>query len=183
MNTIIILLFIVFSCYIYCIDNIIIIFSLLLLSILAIYLKKIKLRSLKGISIFIIFTIIINLLFTDITSSILIGTRLLIVYFITLIINNYMSNQDIAKSISNLFFFLKNKKDIELILAISLSLINVMIDEVSNIKKVLISRNFNFSFINIITKPNIFIGTFFTNLFKRINDLENVLIIKGYEKD
>lgn len=183
MNTFIILLFIAFSCYIYFINNIIVIFTLLLLTLLGIYLKKISLKSFKSVSIFIILTIFINLLFSSLIDSFLIGIRLLIIYLLTLIINNYMSSQDIARSISKLFFFSKNKKDLELIIAISLSLIPIMIEEARSIKNILISRNFKFSFKNVLLKPNIFIGTFFSNMFLRINDLESVLITKGYEKD
>ena len=75
-------------------------------------------------------------------------------------ISFYMSNKDIAKSISNLFFFLKNKKDLELIIALSLSLIPILSDELKNVRKVLINKNFNFSFLNCLKRPNIFLNTY-----------------------
>ena len=180
MQTLILIFFIIFSFIIYYIKNIYFLLFLFIIFFSILLFLKIKLKGLKPLLLFLGITILINLFYLDILSSCTIGLRLLIIYFLTLMISFYMSNKDIAKSISNLFFFLKNKKDLELIIALSLSLIPILSDELKNVRKVLINKNFNFSFLNCLKRPNIFLNTYLNNLFQRIKELEKTLIKKNY---
>lgn len=181
MKTFLFMLFILFSFGIYFLNNSIILFLLFFLSLLLLISFKINFTGLKGFLIFTLFTVIINLFFTSYQEAMGIGIRLFIIYFFTLLISFYMSNREIAKSIAKLFFFLKNKQDIEVIIFISLSLIPIFINEVKEIKKVLISKNFPFTFKNAFFKPSIFLNTFLTNLFRRIKELEKTLQSKNYQ--
>ena len=181
MKSFMLLLFLLFSLFIYQINNIYLILTILIISLIIILIKKINLKYIKSIIIFISLTIIFNVFFSTILISILTGIRLLIIYLLTLIITNKMSSLEIAKSISNIFFFLKNKKDLETIIAISLSLIPILKDEVINFKKVLISRGVEFNLKNAIKRPNIFLVTIINNVLNRSLELENSLKAKGYE--
>lgn len=180
MQTIILIIFLIFSLLIYYINNIFIISSLFLITLFSLIILKIKLKCFKHLLVLTLITVIINLFFLDFNNSILIGLRLFIIYFLTLIICNYMSCQDISNSLSNLFFFTKKKSSIKIIIAISLSLIPILIDEVKNIKNTLISKNFAFSFKNILKRPNIYLNTYLNNIFIRIKELEKTLTSRNY---
>lgn len=181
MKTILLLIFILTSLFLYYITNPYFIFSLVIILLLTNYFLKIKFKGLKPILVFIILTIIFNLFFNSFIFSLLLGTRLFIIYLFTLTLSHFLTCLDIAKGISSLFFFLKDKRDLEIIIALSISIIPIMIDEISNFKKVLVSKNFPLTFKNILKKPNVFFQTFFMNTFKRINDMEAILKAKGYE--
>ena len=180
MKTLIIIFFLLFSILLYSISNSYLILILFFLTFLLNIILKNSFKGFKSILTFVLLTIIFNLFFNSPLISFLIGIRLFIIYFLTLIMNKYFSCKDLAKGFSNLFFFSKNKKDLELIIAISISLIPIMINEISTIKKVLISKNFKLSLKNIIKKPNVFFMTYLNNTFKRINELELILKSKGY---
>ena len=181
MKNFLLLTFIFTSLIIYYIINPYVIFSLTFILIIINYILKIKFKGLKAILLFIILTIIFNLFFNSFIFSLLLGARLLIIYLLTLIISHFLSCLDIAKGISSIFFFKKNKRDLEITIALSISLIPIMIDEISNFKKVLISKNFPLNFKNIYKKPNVFFQTFLSNSFKRIQEMEIILKAKGYE--
>lgn len=180
MKTLIIILFLLFSLFLYNISNSYIILTLFILTFIINIILKNTFKGFKSIFIFVTLTILFNLFFNSLFNSFLIGIRLFIIYFLTLIMNKYFSCKDLSNCFSNLFFLSKNKKNLELIIAISISLIPIMISEISTIKKVLISKNFNFSFRNVIKKPNVFLMTYLNNTFKRINELELILKSKGY---
>ena len=179
MKTLIIIFFLLFSILLYSISNNYLILELFFLTFFINIILKNNFKGFKNILIFVLLTIIFNLFFNSFLNSFFIGIRLFIIYFLTIIMNKYFSCKDLANCFSNLFFLSKNKKDLELIIAISISLIPIMISEISSIKKVLISKNFKFSFINVIKRPNIFLMTYLNNSFKRIDELELILKSKG----
>ena len=85
-------------------------------------------------------------------------------------------------SIGEIIGRITRSHDIALIIMISLSFIPIMIKEIRDIRNSLISKNFPLSFKNILTRPNVFVLTFFTNIFKRINEMEKSFIARGIDE-
>ena len=85
---------------------------------------------------------------------------------------------NLGKIIGSLF----RSKSIELVITISLSFIPILSKELINIKNSLKVKNFNLNLKNGLLKPHIFVVTYFTLLFRRINEMENVFISRGIEE-
>ena len=85
---------------------------------------------------------------------------------------------NLGKIIGTLF----RSKSIELVITISLSFIPILSKELINIKNSLKTKNFNFNIKNVLLKPHIFVVTYFTNLFRRVNEMEKVFISRGIEE-
>ncbi len=181
MTTLILLTFIIFSILIYYITNVYFLIILFLSLLLIIALKNISLKGFKLVFIFATLSIIFNLPFLNILDSLLIGLRLLIIYFLITIISYYLSIKALSEGLSNFFFFTKKRHDIELIIAISLNLIPIMEDELITIKKVLLTRNFPFKIKTIFKNSKIILTTFIVNMLNRIKEMELVLKTRGYD--
>ena len=75
---------------------------------------------------------------------------------------------NLGKIIGGLF----RSKSLELVITISLSFIPILSKELINIKNSLKTKNFNLNIKNVLLKPHIFVVTYFTNLFRRVNEME-----------
>jgi energy-coupling factor transport system permease protein len=134
---------------------------------------------------FVIFTILVNLIFSNLIFSTLVGIRLLIVCNMTFIISYILTPSKLSTAISYLLYPLKmfkvNINDISLIITIAISLIPILIQEGTEIKYAMIAKNFKYSFKNVITRPHIFMITYMNNVFDRIKELELSLNAKAYD--
>jgi len=175
MNSAILILFLLYSVIIVFIENIYIIMGLVLLEFLLLLLLKIKTRF-KGIILFLLFIFIINMLLINISTSILITLRLLSMYLIVIIVISKIGVNNIASSFSKIF----RSQNLYLIISIALTFVPIMKDEIFNIKKSLLVKNYSLNLINIIKNPKIIVVTFFHNLFARVSELEKTIIVSGF---
>lgn len=174
-NSILFLFLLLFSFVLFFVNNIYIILIFLALSIIICFLNKIK-PPIYYTFIFLLFiNFIINLILSGYYDAIVVTARLLIMFLIVNIIIKKIGIYNLSNVIGNIL----KSKTISLMISISLAFIPIMILELSMIRKSLICKNFNFNLKNVLTKPSVFITTFFTNLFKRVDTLEKVLISKG----
>ncbi len=174
-NSLLFLFLIIFSLIIFFINNIYIVTIILIISIILSLFFKVKLPLYIPFIILLSINFILNYFLSDINSALLVVERLFIMFILVNLIINKIGINNIGNIIGNIF----RSKTLTLIISISLSFIPIMIKELIEIKKNLVSKNFPLSFKNILLRPNIFVITFFTNLFKKVNEMEKVFISRG----
>lgn len=162
----------IFSILVFLINNLYILGSILLLEIFLTLLFKISLKSIRYLIIIILPMFLINLLFSEITLALLVVFRLLIMFFLVVILNHYISSIQIAY----LFYDIFHSKDLFLIIAISISFIPIMRDEMCEIKKCLKVRGYKFNLKN----SHLLFITFINNMFTKVSELEKIIISRGY---
>lgn len=132
---------------------------------------------------FILFIAVSNLLFQDVNSSLKVGLRLFLAIDYTYLMGCYFNPTRIRNAFYYLLYPFKSLFDIDsliLVIVISLTLIPVLIEEVRVIKSSLKCKGFDFTFSNLITRPQIYLITFLNSLFDRLDELEKSLIMKAH---
>lgn len=133
---------------------------------------------------FIIFTIVINLILSNIEFAILVGIRLILVGNITYIFSKKMTPRKLQMAIEKICIPLKifkvNNKEIGIIVSTSIAFIPIIKKEMQDLKYSLKSKGFKMNFKNIITKPNYILMVAITNIIKRTVEIEQCMISKGY---
>ena len=135
---------------------------------------------------FILFTGLINLLFTNLDFAILLSVRLVLVCNISYIYSKTITYLEFAEVIEKIIYpliiFGINPKDIGLIITIALSFIPIMKDEISGIKNVLKVKGIRPTNINLIKNSSLVFKPFFISILQRINEVEISLKAKGYQE-
>ena len=161
----------IFSILVFLINNLYILGSILLLEIFLILLFKISIKSIKYLIIIMLPMFLINL-FSGLSLALLVVFRLLIMFFLVVILNHYISSIQIAY----LFYDIFRSKNLFLIIAISISFIPIMQDELREIKKCLKVRGYKFNLKN----GHLLFITFINNMFTKVSELEKIIISRGY---
>ena len=177
LNSLLFIFLIIFSIILFFINNFYIILSFLIVSVLLSIIFKVKLPLYLPFIILLIINFLFNYLLSSLEDAILVTMRLLIMFIVVNLIIKKIGIVNIGKIIGNMF----HSRELSLIISISLSFIPIMIKELSSIKNSLITKNFPFTLKNVLTKPQVYVVTFFSLLFKRVSELEKVLISKGVE--
>jgi len=188
-NLIKFILFLIYTIGIFFINNYFVlgaiaIFNIILMLILKINLKN-AMKSIIKLSIFIAFTVIINIIFADLKFAILIGIRLILVCNLSYIFSKTISNTEIGDVIEKLVYPLKifkiNPKEIGLMVTIALSFIPIMKEEFSQIKNVLKVKGIKPTNLNLLKNLNLIFRPFFVSVLQRLNEIEMSLKAKGYQ--
>ena len=112
--------------------------NMLLILLLKINFKKL-INSIIKISVFIIFTVIINIFIVDINYALLMGLRLILVCIITYIFSSIISYLEFATVIENISYPLKiigiDPKEIGILVSISIAFIPILKEELRPNKK------------------------------------------------
>lgn len=128
--------------------------------------------------IFILFTVLINIIASDINLGILIGIRLILVCNITYTFSKVLSYNEFANAIEILSYPLKifgiKPKDMGLLMCMAIAFIPIFKDELQQIKNAL--------YIKGTRKIKYILQIFFISVFKRIGELEMSLKAKAYEE-
>ncbi len=184
--TIYLLLFIVSTVLIFIVNNIYYLICFTLFQIILIVYYKIKLKELlkllKSNLVFLLIVLICNIIFMSVYSGILLFIKLLIVILSTYINKYVITNERLIKSIEHIFFFVKDKEVIYLIITMSLSFIPILNKMILSISLNLRARNFTFNLKNIITKGHLIFIAFINQIIKKTNDMELTLINRGFER-
>ena len=157
---------------------------IMIINLIAMYIFRINLKkaisNIIGISFIVFITTAINALVINLQTGILIGIRLVLVCNTTYIFSQKFSYMDLAKAIEQLFFFMEifgiNPKDISLIVCIAIAFVPILKHEISGIKSSLKSKGFKLT----ITKLHLLLQPLFISIFKKISQIEEALIAKGY---
>ena len=174
------LIFLIKDYYLLCMVFII---NVIIMLILKESIKRVVLAILK-IMPFIIFTTIINIAFSGVELGILIGIRLILVCHITYIYAKKMTPQKLQYVVETLLKPLKifkiDSKEIGIMVCIGVAFIPIIQKQMSEIKLSLKSKGFDLRFINIIKKPNYILVPLLTSIIKRVGEIEQSLLSKGY---
>ena len=177
-NSILFIFLILFSFLLFFINNVYVIISFFVVDILLSILFKVKLPLYLPFIIVLLINFLLNFLLSNFQDAIVVTFRLIIMFMTVNLIIKKIGIMSVSRIIGYLF----HSKSLELIVSISLSFIPIMIKEIRNIKDSLKTKNFTFSFKNVLERPHIFVITFFNNLFKRINEMEKVFISRGIDE-
>ncbi len=178
LNKILFVFLILFSLGLFFINDLSIIVGLLIVSILLSIIFKVRLPIYIPFIILLVINFVFNYLFSDMYDALLVTLRLVIMFIAVNLIIKKIGITNIGQLLGSLF----RSKSLELMISISLSFIPIMSKELKGIRDSLKTKNFSLNFINIIKRPHIFVITFFTNLFRRVNDMEKVFISRGIDE-
>lgn len=133
---------------------------------------------------FILFTTMINVLITGLSFGILIGVRLILVCNVTYIFTKKFTINKLQTTIEILLKPLKiikiDSKEIGIIVSIGVSFVPIIQKEIQGLKYSLRAKGFKLNIKNMLTKSNYILLPLTTFVIKRIGDIENSLISKGY---
>lgn len=184
MDLIIFFLFILIVTSIFFLPNSILLLSIIILGdICLIIIFKISFREIvnktKKIIPYIIITFLINIAISNVEESLWIMFKFFIVCIITYTyssINTVMSITNIIRKLCRpLMLFNVNLEEIEIMLLISWSVIDVLKRELLDIKNVYISKNLKVNIKNM--KHSM--GIYFIGIIRRTNQIDEALISKG----
>lgn len=176
-NSILLIIMIISSIIILLINNIWILLGILTISVILNVIFKVKLPIYLPFLIMIIINFLLNILISNLYDAIIVSIRLITMFTIVNLVIKIIDINNVGLIIGKIF----HSKDLALIVSISLCFIPIMIKEIGDIKKSLYTKNFPLNIKNVLTKGHLFVICFFTNLFKRINEMEKVLLSKGME--
>lgn len=188
-NIIKFVLFLIYVIGIFFIDSYIVIGGIALLNLLLMIVSKINIQkaitNLIKLMPFILFTTLVNWIFSDLEFAILITIRLILVCNISYIFSKTITYLEFADVIEKICFPLKvfriNPKEISLIVTIALSFMPIMKDELLQMKNVLKVKGINITKINLTKNMHLIFKPFFVSVLQRINEIEYSLKSKGYQ--
>ena len=158
-------------------------FNIILIIILKESIKNAFIALLK-IMPFILFISCINMLTSGLSYGILVGIRLILVCNITYIFTRKMTSHKLQYVIETILKPLKivkvNPRDISIIVCIAIAFIPIVQNAIIELKYSLRSKGFDIRAKNIIKKPNYILTPLITAIIKRIGDIEDSLISRGY---
>lgn len=178
LNSFLFVFLILFSFGLFFINNLYIVLALLIISLLLTIIFKVRLPIYIPFILLLIINFVFNYWLSSLYDAILVTVRLMVMFIVVNLIIKKIGITNIGKIIGNLL----HSKSLELMISISLSFIPIMAKELQNIRVSLKTKNFPLNLINIIKKPHIFVITFFTNLFQRVNEMEKVFISRGIDE-
>ncbi len=190
MYTIGLVLFILYTLVIFQIKNNMITMVCLGVQIVLLFVLKVNrkkfISNFRSIVPLLFFTIIFNVIFNgDYLEPLIIAVKILIVWGATSILSQKIPTIVLASAVSNLLYPFKflglDLKEVTLIITIAISFIPILGKELSEIKNSLKAKNFEFSFRNLLTRPQIFIATYINSVFNRIDEIEKSLMAKAFE--
>lgn len=177
LNSLLIVLLLLFSIIIFLINDLLIISILFIISLLLCLIWKIHLSFYKSFIVILIINFVMNYLLGDLSLAILVILRLLIMFMAVNLIMKKLSIYDLGYALGNLF----KSRELTLIITIALSFLPILSKELREIRNSLVTKNYPLTFKNILRKPNVFVTSFFNNLFYRVGEMEKVFISRGIE--
>lgn len=184
-NIIIFLTFVIYATLIFFIPNNIWILSLAILNLILMIIIKINfkkaIKNLFDFMPFILFTFIFNCILDNYINAIWMAVKLLLVCNTTYIYSRTITVAQLAKTIraicKPLEIFKVNTEEIEVLVSISLSMIPVLKKEYREVKEACKAKNISLNIKNI----KIILSKMLLSTIKRINEIDDSLVEKGYE--
>lgn len=189
-NLIKFILFLIYSVGVFFIEDYIILALIVMFNIVLMIIANINLKSAFSNTIkllpFILFTIAINTIFSDLKFSILIGIRLILIRNLTYIFSKNISYMEFAGVIEKMVYPLKifgiNPEEIGLIVIIALSFIPIIKNEFEQIRNVLKVKGIKPTTFNLLKNLGLIFKPFLISVMQRLNEIEMSLKAKGYQE-
>lgn len=183
-NMILFLSFILYATFIFFVNSNTLLLVVLLLNVLAMIIFHIKIteviRNLFKILPFVLFTVIINWILSNYKYALMIGIKLMLVCNITYTYSRTTTVRGIAATIKILCLPLKlikvNPEEIELLVCIALSMIPIFKREYNQLKDACVAKGIEINIKNM----KIILSKFMVSIMKRVNEIEESIIEKGY---
>lgn len=183
-NSIIFIIFVLYATAIFFINDSLLLLGVLIINILIMIILRLNItdaiKYILKMSLFILLTVLINLFLSDYKYAILVAIKLILVCNITYIYSKTTTVRKIALTIKNFCIPLKvfkiNPDDIELLVCISLSMIPILKKEYRQIKEACISKGMKINIKNM----RIILAKIMISIMKRVNEIEESIIEKGY---
>jgi energy-coupling factor transporter transmembrane protein EcfT len=187
-NVLKIIAFIIYTVLLFLIKDIWLIFGAIIFQIALTLICHISInqsiKTLIKLMPFILFTVLINLCVMETIEAILIGIKLIIVCNMTYIYGSTTTAREIAISIEKLLFpltlFKVNTRNIGIMICIAITFIPIINKEIENIQYSLTAKGFNMSFWSKIRHINYIMVPLFYGLIRKVGNMEEALIAKGY---
>lgn len=177
--------FLLYLISIFFVENLVGLLLLFLLNIIFIMVLRIQIRMLfKHIRIllpFVLLTGLLNVIFGDLKTGLLMIVRLLLAYQTTYIFSKTMTGVEFAKVIQNLAYPLKifkiDNEKIGIMVSISFCVLPILKTEIEDKRYALKAKGVDFKLRNcfMIMKP------LFISILRRTNEMEKSLMAKGYQ--
>ena len=139
------------------------------------------------ILLFAAFVFLINLIFDDPISCLIVAWKILIVANFTFVFGKIFKPSMIATGFSQLLFPLKifkvDTESIALVIVIALQFIPILSRSAKSLRKALKVRGFKFNLKNITKNGHIIFALFFSEIFKRVDNIELAFRARGYNID
>lgn len=190
-NVLIFIIFLIYTILIFWVNNYFVLGSLAILHIMLMLVLKVSVRqainNIVAISIFILFTIVINIFAMSFNEAILIGVRLTIVCNATFIFSKIETPYQIAEVIQTLLVPLKivkvNPENIAIIISIAIAFIPILTKEMRAILYSLKSKGLDTSIIGILKNVNLVLSPLLVSIIRRVSQVEYALKAKAYDCD
>lgn len=185
-STIGVIIFLFFGVGIFFVNEIWILTGILLMQFgWVIYRKKFSyIKYFLTISPFALMTFGFNVIFGELSAAAVVLLRLLLLCNASFLISMTFSPLEMAQGVYGLLFWLAwfgvDMKKVFLLLALVMSLIPLLTQEIKEIKMVLKSRNRKFKLLKFIARPGEYVVPFFNSIFSKVDDLEITLLSRGY---
>lgn len=145
------------------------------------------LKNLLKVTLFAVFVFLINLIFDDVISCLIVAWKLLIVCNFTFIFGKIFKPTMIASGFAQLLFPLKlfkvDTESIALAITIALQFIPILSRSAKSLSKTLKVRGFKFNIKNILTNGHVIFMLFFSEIFKRVDSIELAFRARGYNAE
>lgn len=183
-----ILFFLVFSCGVFFLPNwlwltVASAFDVILWLISAKNIKKMLKTTLK-LSIFVIFVFLMNLIFDDVISCLIIAWKIMIVICFVVSFSTFFSPTLLAKGFSELLLPLKifgvDTEALSLSIVLALSFIPILAGSAKMLKNSLKARGLKFNLLTILSKGHIIMLAYFSEMFRRVDKVELAFRARGY---
>ena len=189
-NLIKFILFLIYSVGVFFIEDYIILGLIVMFNIVLMIIANINLKDALNNTIkllpFILFTIAINMIFSDLKFSILIGIRLILIRNLTYIFSKNISYMEFAEVIEKMVYPLKilgiNPEEIGLIVIIALSFIPIIKSEFEQIRNVIKVKGIKPTTFNLLKNLGLIFKPFLISVMQRLNEIEMSLKAKGYQE-
>lgn len=183
-NVIRFLIFVLYATLLFFMDSNILLLVALFVNILAMLLAKVKfletIEHLIKIVPFILITVIINCILANYKYAFLIAIKLMLVCHITYVYAKTTTIREVAITIKMLCTPLKlgkvNLDEIELLVSISLSMIPILKEEFRQLKEACLAKGIKMNIKNM----KVILTKLMISIMKRVNEIEESIIEKGY---
>ncbi len=178
------IIFVLYASFIFFIDTKLLLLVVFLLNLLAMIVLKIKvgeaIQNIVKWLPFILLTVLINCLLSNYEYALLIAVKLILVCNATYIYSRTTTVRGIAHTIKSLCMPLKwlnvNPDDIELLVCISLSMLPILKREYFQLREACVAKGMALN----IKNSKVVLTKLMISVMKRVNEIEESMIEKGY---
>ncbi len=180
------IIFVLYASFIFFIDTKLLLLVVFLLNLLAMIVLKIKvgeaIQNIVKWLPFILLTVLINCLLSNYEYALLIAVKLILVCNATYIYSRTTTVRGIAHTIKSLCMPLKwlnvNPDDMELLVCISLSMLPILKREYFQLREACVAKGMALN----IKNSKVVLTKLMISVMKRVNEIEESMIEKGYGK-